>query len=107
MACSAYDVGFRYYALLFGNFVGLELGIADMNLMKAIAHSTGRTVAQVKSDAQAAGDLGIVAEQSRTNQRMIFQPAPLTVRGVFDKLKEIAKMTGQTVSNKNNIYFIS
>lgn len=66
--------------------------------MKAIAQSTGRTVAQIKSDAQEAGDLGIVAERSKTNQRMIFQPAPLNVRGVFDKLKEIAKMTGHAVS---------
>lgn len=80
-------------------FSGLELGIADQNLQKAIAHSTGRTVAQIKADAQAAGDLGIVAEQSRANQRMIFQPAPLNVRGVFDKLKEIARMTGHAVSH--------
>lgn len=76
----------------------MELGIAETNLMKAIAQSTGRTVAQIKADAQAAGDLGIVAEQSKSNQRMIFQPARLTVRGVFEKLKEIAKMSGQTVS---------
>lgn len=69
-----------------------------MNLTKAIAQSTGRTVAQIKADAQAAGDLGIVAEQSKSNQRMIFQPARLTVRGVFDKLKEIAEMSGQTVN---------
>lgn len=73
------------------------MGIAETNLMKAIAQSTGRTVAQIKADAQAAGDLGIVAEQSKSNQRMIFQPARLTVRGVFDKLKEIAKMSGQAV----------
>lgn len=78
--------------------IGKELGIADMNLTKAIAQSTGRTVSQIKADAQAAGDLGIVAEQSKSNQRMIFQPARLTVRGVFDKLKEIAEMSGQTVS---------
>lgn len=73
------------------------MGIAETNLMKAIAQSTGRTVAQIKADAQAAGDLGIVAEQSKSNQRMIFQPARLTVRGVFDKLTEIAKMSGQAV----------
>lgn len=68
--------------------------------MKAIAQSTGRTMAQIKSDAQAAGDLGIVAEQSKSNQRMIFQPAPLMVRGVFEKLKDIAKMTGHASQTK-------
>lgn len=77
----------------------MELGIAETNLLKAIAQSTGRTTAQIKADAQECGDLGIVAEHSKSNQRMIFQPAALTVRGVFDKLKEIAKMTGHSVRN--------
>lgn len=81
-------------------YEGLELGIAETNLMKAIANSTGRTVAQIKADAQAAGDLGIIAEQSRSNQRMIFQPAPLTVQGVFEKLKDIAKMSGNASQAK-------
>lgn len=65
--------------------------------MKAISLSTGRRMAQIKSESQTVGDLGIVAEQSKSNQRMIFQPAPLNVRGVYEKLKEIAKMSGQSV----------
>lgn len=77
--------------------LGIELGVAATSLMKAIAQSTGRTLAQIKSDAQSTGDLGIVAEQSRNNQKTIIKPAPLTVKGVFEKLKEIAKMTGQAV----------
>lgn len=62
--------------------------------MKAIAQCTGRTMAQVKADCNSMGDLGLVAEQSKSNQRVMFQPAPLTVRGVFDKLKDIAQMSG-------------
>ncbi|XP_017775853.1 PREDICTED: DNA ligase 1 isoform X2 [Nicrophorus vespilloides] len=81
-------------------YEGIELGIAETSLMKAIAQSTGRTVAQIKADAQEVGDLGIVAERSKSNQRMIFQPAPLYVRGVFDKLKDIAKMTGHSSQTK-------
>lgn len=81
-------------------YEGVELGIAETNLMKAIAQSTGRTVAQIKADAQAVGDLGLVAEQSRSNQRMIFQPAPLTVVKVFEKLKDVAKMTGHASQTK-------
>ncbi|XP_029710593.1 DNA ligase 1 isoform X2 [Aedes albopictus] len=75
-------------------YEGVELGIAEHTLMKAIAQSTGRSLAQIKTDAQNTGDLGLVAEQSKSSQRMMFRPAPHSVDGVFGKLKEIAKMTG-------------
>ncbi|XP_076160549.1 DNA ligase 1 isoform X2 [Ptiloglossa arizonensis] len=75
-------------------YEGIELGVAETNLMKAIAQCTGRTLAQIKVDLQQVGDLGIVAEGSRSNQRIMFQPAPLTVSNVYSKLKEIAQMTG-------------
>jgi DNA ligase-1 len=39
-------------------YEGLELGIAETNLMKAIASSTGRTLAQIKAELQKVGDLG-------------------------------------------------
>lgn len=67
-------------------------------LFQAVAQSTGRTLAQLKADVGLLGDIGIVAEQSRSNQRIMFKPQSLTVRFVFDKLKEIAQMTGQAVS---------
>lgn len=78
-------------------YEGLELGIAETSLMKVIAQTTGRSMAQIKADAHSTGDLGIVAEQSKSNQRMMFQPAPLMVEGVFAKLKDIAKMSGHSV----------
>nr|CAD7575313.1 unnamed protein product [Timema californicum] len=76
-------------------YEGIELGIAETTLIRTIAQSTGRSVAQVKSDVADTGDIGIVAEQSRGNQRMMFQPARLTVRAVFDKLLEIATLEGK------------
>ena len=66
--------------------------------MKAIAQCTGRTLAQIKAEVQKVGDLGIVAEGSRSNQRTMFQPAPLSVPNVYSKLKEMAQMTGNAVS---------
>lgn len=53
---------------------------------------------KIKAEAQEKGDLGLVAESSRSNQRMMFQPASLTAGGVFRKLKEIASMSGNSVS---------
>lgn len=79
-------------------YEGLELGIAETNLMKAVCQSTGRSMNQLRSDIQEVGDIGLVAEKSKSNQRMLFRPARLTVKGVFDKLKEIAKMSGHAVS---------
>lgn len=81
-------------------YEGIELGVAETTLIKAIAQSTGRTIAQIKTDANATGDLGIVAEQSRSSQCMIFQPARLTVQSVFSKLKAIAQMSGHSAVSK-------
>ncbi|XP_022095560.1 DNA ligase 1-like [Acanthaster planci] len=75
-------------------YEGIELGIGETILMKAIAQSTGRTVEKVKADAAQQGDLGLVAQSSRSNQRTMFTPARLTVLKVFNTLKEIATMSG-------------
>jgi len=81
-------------------YAGVELGIGETLLMKAIAQATGRSVDKIKADAQEKGDLGIVAECSRSNQRTMFQPAKLTLWTVFSKLREIADMTGNSVGAK-------
>ncbi|XP_018057253.1 PREDICTED: DNA ligase 1 isoform X2 [Atta colombica] len=81
-------------------YEGVEFGIADTNLMKAIAQCTGRTLAQIRTDVQEVGDLGIIAENSKSNQRTMFQPAPLTVPNVYSRLMEIAQMTGHASLSK-------
>ncbi|XP_061879147.1 DNA ligase 1 isoform X1 [Entelurus aequoreus] len=81
-------------------YLGMELGVGETVLMKAVAQATGRQLDKIKSEAQEKGDLGLVAESSRSNQRTMFQPASLTVGGVFKKLKEIASMSGNSAMNK-------
>jgi len=75
-------------------YEGLELGIGDQVIMKALAESTGRQMRDIKADYVKQGDLGIVAEASRSNQKTMFPPPPLTTKNVFDKLKKIAKTSG-------------
>lgn len=81
-------------------YEGLELGVGETVLMKAVAQATGRQLDKIKAEAQDKGDLGLVAESSRSNQRTMFAPANLTARGVFSKLKEIANMSGNSAMNK-------
>lgn len=114
-------------------YLGMELGVGETVLMKAVAQATGnkhmseglcfhrlssahqpesrplltvslsllgRHLDKIKAEAQEKGDLGLVAESSRSNQRTMFQPASLTAGGVFKKLKEIASMSGNSVSHR-------
>lgn len=43
------------------DYVGIELGIGESLLIKAIGESTGRSLAVVKADLKKEGDLGLVA----------------------------------------------
>lgn len=81
-------------------YEGIELGIGESLLIKAIVQSTGRSAAQIKADAAKLGDLGLVAEASRGSQRTMFMPAALTVTKVFENLRDIAKMSGHSVMNQ-------
>lgn len=81
-------------------YEGQEIGIGDMVLMKAIAESTGSNVAQLKAKLKEIGDLGIVAEQSRANQKTMFPPPPLYVGTVFKTLKALSQMKGSKVGEK-------
>jgi DNA ligase-1 len=90
--------------------MGIELGIGEMLLVKAIAESTGRATTKIKEDLRKEGDLGKVAmvspvnllplltrQNSRNNQPTMFKPKALTVQSVFQNLTDIAKATGNAV----------
>uniref|UniRef100_A0A6G1SJ33 DNA ligase n=1 Tax=Aceria tosichella TaxID=561515 RepID=A0A6G1SJ33_9ACAR len=81
-------------------YEGLELGLGDSIIIKAICLATGRSESHIKSELREKGDLGLIAESSRVNQTMLFKPKPLTVQVVFDRLKSIAEMKGQSTQNK-------
>ncbi len=76
------------------DYEGLELGIGESLLIKAIAQSTGREVARIKKDLEAQGDLGLVALNSKKNQPTMFKVSSLKVPQVFKQLKEIAVVSG-------------
>ena len=73
---------------------GIELGLGDATLIKALAQATGRKEGAIKGDLDEYGDLGVVAAQSRGRQKQMFKPKPLTVSGVLNTFKDIASSEG-------------
>lgn len=76
------------------DYAGIELGIGESLIMKAIGETTGRSLQVIKADQKDIGDLGLVALKSRSTQPTMFKPKPLTVRGVLQGLMGIATVTG-------------
>lgn len=76
------------------DYAGIELGIGESLIMKAIGETTGRSLQVIKADQKEIGDLGLVAVKSRSKQPTMFQPKALTVRGVHEGLMNIATVSG-------------
>ncbi|KAK7949626.1 hypothetical protein PG988_016265 [Apiospora saccharicola] len=76
------------------DYAGIELGIGESLIMKAIGESTGRSLQVIKQDQKEIGDLGLVAVKSRSTQPTMFKPKALSVRGVHKGLMEIATVSG-------------
>ena len=85
---------------LAADYAGIELGIGESLIIKAISESTGRPLAVTKADHQKIGDLGLVAAKSRGTQSTMFKSKPLTIKGVHEGLLAIAKMEGHGSQDK-------
>jgi len=70
---------------------GIELGIGDASVIRALAEAYGRKEEHVKKDLKELGDLGLVAKASRSSQKMMFKPKPLTISRVLSTFRTIAK----------------
>ncbi len=78
---------------------GMELGMGEALLTKAICQTTGRQPKDVKAALKEVGDLGLVAEQSRAKQATLgfaAKPKPLLLRDVFKTFKDIAGTSGKS-----------
>jgi DNA ligase-1 len=80
---------------LAADYAGIELGIGESLIQKAISESTGRSLQHIKTDHNEIGDLGLVAAKSRSKQPTMFKPKALTVAGVHKGLISIATIEGQ------------
>lgn len=62
---------YSFNCFLFNFFLGLELGVGEGIIVKAIAQATGRAPDKVKCEVVAKGDVGLVAEASKGMQRTL------------------------------------
>lgn len=77
---------------------GLELGIGDSLLVKAICQATGRKKDAVEEAYEKEGDLGEVAVLSRAHQKTLpfaAKPKPLAASFVLDQFRAIAQVKGE------------
>jgi len=81
-------------------YEGLELGIGDSLLVKAVCEATGRKKDAVEDDYNSNGDLGTVALLSRASQKTLSfaaKPKPLKCIEVLEQLRNISKTKGNII----------
>ncbi|CAK4630712.1 hypothetical protein LEN26_008240 [Aphanomyces euteiches] len=78
-------------------YENVQIGIGDAILIKSIGEATGTNAKFVKDLYQKEGDLGKVAQKSRSKQSTLFtfqKPKPLSVTNVYTDMVKIARMSG-------------
>ena len=48
--------------------------------------------ASIKEEMKKCGDLGVIAMNSKSTQRFIFPPPPITVRSLYKDFKQLAEL---------------
>jgi DNA ligase N terminus len=84
-------------------YEGLELGIGDSLLVKAVCEATGRKKDAVEEDYEREGDLGTVALLSRNSQKTLSfaaKPKPLHATHVLEMLRAITRTKGERAQGR-------
>jgi DNA ligase N terminus len=84
-------------------YEGLELGIGDSLLVKAVCEATGRKKDAVEEDYEREGDLGTVALLSRNSQKTLSfaaKPKPLHAVHVLEMLRAITRTKGERAQGR-------
>ena len=77
------------------DFMGIEVGLADRSVMRAIASTSGHSLKEVEKNYHHFGDIGSVAEDLlKTKGQTTFFSEQLTVERVYGVLDSIAKASG-------------
>jgi DNA ligase-1 len=78
------------------NFEGVELGIAEKIVMKAMSKSSGISLKKIESDYNKGGDLGQTAENILQQKiQTTFSSETITLERVYETLLKIANLEGK------------
>jgi DNA ligase-1 len=88
-------VAYLIQGKLYPDYFGIELGVAEKLLTKALASVAGKAENQVEADYKRTGDIGLTAEGllKKKSQAALFAKA-LTVDSVYNTFDKIAHATG-------------
>ncbi|HMK82458.1 MAG TPA: ATP-dependent DNA ligase [Candidatus Bathyarchaeia archaeon] len=93
---------------LYPDYMGIELGVAEKLLTKAIAEVTGKPEPFVESVYKKTGDLGSSVEQLlRKKSQSTLSQKPLTVNTVYETFEKIAHSSGPGSIEKKIRHLIS
>ncbi|KAJ9188784.1 hypothetical protein P3X46_000148 [Hevea brasiliensis] len=79
---------------------GMELGIGESIIIKALAEAFGRTEKHAKKQLEGNGDLGLVAQESRSSQSLMMKTDALTIAKFFNTFQLIDKQSLKDSQNK-------
>ncbi len=80
---------------LYPDYMGIELGLAEKLLTKAVSDVTGKSENQIDADYKKTGDLGLTVEKllQKKSQAALFK-RPLNVDTVYNTFDKIAHAAG-------------
>jgi DNA ligase-1 len=80
---------------LYPAYEGIEMGIAEKMVIRAIASSSGRDVLEIERIYQKTGDLGdATREVMKSKSQSTFYSEPMTVERVYSTFDKVARTTG-------------
>ncbi|WP_393971997.1 ATP-dependent DNA ligase [Oxyplasma meridianum] len=88
------------------DYYGVEMGIADKLIIKALSHVSGKSEEEIQEDYTKTGDLGQVAYNvtERKTQKALFSTS-MTLDYVYQSLLKISKISGSgSIRVKTDIY---
>ena len=81
-------------------FYGIETGMADKMVAKAIAKVSGRSEKEINSEYKKIGDLGMVAEKLTAKQSTLFKSKKLDIEEVYNQMMKMAEISGTGSTDK-------